>query len=141
MVVDVADPACEIAERHDGEDRHQGVEQDMNHHREAPLLSTASTNRVMASRSAQPPGLRRRATKAACTAAARARQSGAPTPPCDRNEAAASVAYRIPWAPPRCRRFVSQTDAISAKHACTGAASGSLGCMKRPCRKAGQPAS
>src|SRR6266403_2627458 len=107
MVVDVADPACEIAEPHDGEDRHQGVEQDMNHHREAPSLSSASTNKVMASKSAQPPGLRRRATKAACAAAARARQSGAPTPPCDKNEAATSEAKRIPSAPPRCRRFVS----------------------------------
>src|SRR5258706_3946239 len=80
MVVDVADPACEIAEPHDGEDRHQGVEQDMNHHREAPSLSSASTNRVMASKSAQPPGLRRRDTNATCTSAARARQSGAPDP-------------------------------------------------------------
>src|SRR5882672_5386520 len=102
MVVDVADPACEIAEPHDGEDRHQGVEQNMGH-RSAPFLSIASTNRVMASKSAQPPGLRRRDTNAACTSAARARQSGAPTPPPNRNEAAASPAWRMPSAPPRWR--------------------------------------
>src|ERR1700754_3501289 len=43
MVVHVADPAREIAKRHEGEDRHQGVEQDINHDREAPSLSSAWT--------------------------------------------------------------------------------------------------
>src|SRR2546423_9194344 len=43
MVVHVADPAREIAEPHEGEDRHQGVEQDVDHDREAPSLSSAST--------------------------------------------------------------------------------------------------
>ena len=87
--------------------------------RRATRLSSASTNGVIANSSANPPGLRRRATNAAGTAAARARQSGAPTPPGDRNEVAALEAWHIPSAPPRGRRFVSQTAAISAKHACS----------------------
>src|SRR6478735_7850909 len=43
MFVHVADPARETAERHEGEDRHQGVEQDINHDREAPSLPNEST--------------------------------------------------------------------------------------------------
>src|SRR5207248_158413 len=49
--------------------------------RRATRLSSASTNGVIANSSANPPGLRRRATNAACPAAVRARQSGAPTRP------------------------------------------------------------
>src|SRR5207302_6549884 len=45
--------------------------------RRATRLSSASTNGVIANSSANPPGLRRRATNAACTAAARAPIRGA----------------------------------------------------------------
>src|SRR5438874_12795189 len=85
--------------------------------RRATRLSSASTNGVIANSSANPPGLRRRATNAACTAAARARQSGAPTPPGARNEVAAWEAWHIPSAVPRGRGFGWQTGAVSAKHA------------------------
>src|SRR5258708_14019880 len=91
IIVYITATAREIAEPHDREDRHQGVEQDSDHRPVAPL-SSASTNKVMASKSAQPPGLRRRATNAACTAAARGRQSRAPTPPSNRNKSAAWMA-------------------------------------------------
>src|SRR5277367_2785775 len=108
LIVDVAYPAGEIAERHDREDRQQRVQQNGGHLGTA-RVSRASTNRVIASKSAQPPGLRRRATKPACTRAARTRQSDAPTPPADRNAAAASAAQRAPSEPPRCNRLVSRT--------------------------------
>ncbi len=57
-------------------------------------VSRASTKRVMARRSAAPPGLSRRATKARCSAAARANQSSRATPPARSKRAAASRAKR-----------------------------------------------
>src|SRR5271154_2577121 len=54
--------------------------------------SRLSRKSVIANRSAQPPGLRRRTTKAWCTATARSRQSACSTPPCSRKRVAASWA-------------------------------------------------
>ena len=73
-------------------------------------LSWASTKSVMARRSAEPPGLSRRATKLSWTDRARSRQPGLPTPPASRKCRAARRAKRRPSRPPRCRRLVSSTD-------------------------------
>src|SRR4029077_16716261 len=54
--------------------------------------SNASRKSVIANRSAQPPGLRRRTTKARCTATACWRQSACSIPPCSRKRVAASWA-------------------------------------------------
>lgn len=109
------------------------------HRRSQPAAASASSRSVAARRSAQPPGLRRVATKARWIAAARSRQPGAAIPPSARKSAAAACAHPRPSGPPRWRRLVSSTTASSAKKQCTRAASGSPGRQARPVRSAGRP--
>src|ERR1700692_5048004 len=74
MVVDRAHSSGEKAESHDEENGRQCHQDHMGHQGES--ASNASTNRLMARRSADPPGLRRRATNDRCTILA-------PSPPPD----------------------------------------------------------
>ena len=61
----------------------------------------ASTNSAIASRSAQPPGLSRRAVKARWSPIPCSRQSGAATPPASRKSRALVCAKESPSTPPR----------------------------------------
>src|SRR6266446_3512571 len=107
-IVDSMKSSRDVAQYHDREDGREREKDDVRHQHRSD--SSACTKRLMARRSAEPPGLSRRWTNASCTVRARTRQSGWLTPPRSRKDRAALCAKQRPVVPPRCSSVLNGGD-------------------------------